>query len=189
MYKIERWDVITTNNIDKIPMIYIKPDEKFLQFVRDNKFAVLCTIQGTGTKYDSCPSKIPGLVSRSSEIPNCRANYYDKTGYYVITLLAPWFGYPSKDLGVVTFFGMEEKTKEVILDHTFNDEDGNEDGNEDDDDDYSTGPTEPRITSLEAEKEKTKHDKRNSIIIFSCIGGIILMLLIILIIYIAMKKH
>lgn len=109
-YKIERWDAVTGNNILKRPMIYIKPDETFLSFARANKFAVLCEISSTGMDYDHNPGSqvlIPGVVSRSAVVPNCRPNYYAETEYYVITLLAPWIGYPSKNMGQVKFFGLE----------------------------------------------------------------------------------
>ena len=95
----------------KQPLIYIKPDEAFLSFVRANKFAVLCEISGTGMNYDHQPGSsvlIPGVVSRSSVVPNCRPNYYAATEYYVVRLLAPWIGYPNKNLGQVKFFGLEE---------------------------------------------------------------------------------
>ena len=110
-YKIERWDAVTGNNIMKQPMIYIKPDDAFLTFVRANKFAVLCEISGTGMNYDHQPGSsilIPGVVSRSAIVPNCRPNYYAATEYYVVRLLAPWIGYPNKNLGHVKFYGLEE---------------------------------------------------------------------------------
>ena len=109
-YEIRRWDAVTSNNIVKQPLIYILPDEAFLSFVRANKFAVLCEISGTGMNYDHQPGSsvlIPGVVSRSSVVPNCRPNYYAATEYYVVRLLAPWIGYPNKSLGQVKFFGLE----------------------------------------------------------------------------------
>ena len=109
-YKIKRWDAVTGNNILKRPMIYIEPDETFLSFARANKFAVLCEISGTGMNYDHEPGSpvlIPGVVSRSAVVPNCRPNYYAETEYYVVVLLAPWIGYPSKSMGQVKFFGLE----------------------------------------------------------------------------------
>tara|TARA_B100001059_G_scaffold228649_1_gene260080 strand:- start:7844 stop:8353 length:510 start_codon:yes stop_codon:yes gene_type:complete len=110
-YKIKRWTAVTSDNILKRPMFYIEPDEAFLSFVRANKFAVLCEISGTGMDYDHKPGSsvlIPGIVNRSAVVPNSRPNYYAKTGYYTVTLLAPWIGYPSKNMGQVKFFGLEE---------------------------------------------------------------------------------
>lgn len=105
-YKIERWDVILTDTTIKTPMIYIKPDLTFVNFARANNWAVICEIEGTGTVYDG--KKIPGVVDKSAYVPNCRPNFYDKTGYYVITLWADWFGYPEGDkLGNVVFSGLK----------------------------------------------------------------------------------
>ena len=107
-YKIKRWDAVTGDNILKRPMIYIEPDETFLSFVRANDFAVYCEISDTGMNYDSKQGNqlmIPGAVNRSAVVPNCRPNYYAETEYYVITLMAPWIGYPSKNMGQVKFFG------------------------------------------------------------------------------------
>ena len=106
-YEIKRWDVVSFGpSITKVPMIYIKPDPAFLEFVRENNYAVMCDIQGTGMIYDGKP--IPGVVYKSSEIPNCRPNYFAQTGDYVITLLGTWNGYPSPDrLGKVIIKGLK----------------------------------------------------------------------------------
>jgi len=111
-YKIERWDaVMFGNSISKVPMIYIKPDVEFLEFVRENNFAVICEIQGTDMMYDG--KLIPGVVDKSCFVPNCRPNYYEKTGYYVITLVANWDGYPHPDkLGTAIFKGLKGKMTE-----------------------------------------------------------------------------
>jgi hypothetical protein len=104
-YKIERWDVVMFNNsLTKVPMIYVKPDMTFLEFARSNNFAVACEISGTGTVYDG--KTIPGVVDKSCYVPNCRPNFCEKTGFYVITLWANWYGYPEPGkLGVVKFSG------------------------------------------------------------------------------------
>ncbi len=92
-YKIERWDVVMFGNSStRVPMIYIKPDLSFLKFVRENHFAVVCEISGTGTVYDG--KKIPGIMDKSCYIPNGRPNFFDKNGYYVVTLWSNWYGYP-----------------------------------------------------------------------------------------------
>lgn len=61
---------------------------------------------------------IPGVVDQSCSIPNCRPNFYEKNGYYVITLMGTWNGYPHPDkLGKVVFSGLKvpEEDSEVIL--------------------------------------------------------------------------
>jgi hypothetical protein len=106
-YKIERWDVVMFgNSVTKVPMIYIKPDLTFLDFARINNFAVSCEINGSGTIYDG--KEIPGVVDKSCFVPNCRPNFCEKTGFYVITLWANWYGYPEPDkMGMVKFSGMK----------------------------------------------------------------------------------
>ena len=114
-YQIERWGVITGNNVMKYPLIYVKPDTAFLEFIKANDFAVLCEIEGTGMHYDCDPNslqKIAGLVNRSSAVPNCRPNYFADTELYTVTLLAPWIGYPSMSNGRIRFFGMEKGMEE-----------------------------------------------------------------------------
>jgi len=112
-YDIKRWDVVLFNNsITQVPMIYFKPDLDFLAFARVNNYAVMATINGTGTEYDG--HKIPGVVSTSCAVPNNRRpNYFEKTGYYVVTLHSNWYGYPDpKHLGSVSFEGMKLATPE-----------------------------------------------------------------------------
>lgn len=106
-YKIERWDVVMFNNsLNKVPMIYIKPDMTFLEFARNNNFVIACEISGTGTVYDG--KIIPGVVDKSCYVPNCRPNFCENTGFYVITLWANWYGYPEPGkLGMVKFSGMK----------------------------------------------------------------------------------
>lgn len=106
LYKIHRWDVVMFGNSStRVPMIYVKPDLTFLDFIRSNNYTVMCEINGTGTIYDG--KQIPGVVDKSSFIPNCRPNFYEKTGYYVITLWSNWYGYPNpNNLGFVKFSGL-----------------------------------------------------------------------------------
>ena len=112
-YDIEKWGVVTNDNVRKTPIIYVKPDKTFLEFARANEFSVMCEISGTGMGYDTTV-KIPGVVNRSSDVPNCRPNYYKKTGQYVVTLDCPWVGYPPKNNGIVKFFGLKEKMDEPV---------------------------------------------------------------------------
>ena len=47
----------------------------------------------------------------SCNVPNCRPNFCAKTGLYVITLQADWYGYPDPNtLGNVNFSGMKLPT-------------------------------------------------------------------------------
>jgi hypothetical protein len=94
------------NNNAKVPMIYVKPDTTFLDFIRKNNYAVVCEIEGTGTIYDG--KQIPGVVDKSSYVPNCRPNFFEKTGLYVVTLYSNWYGYPNVGMnGEVKFLGLK----------------------------------------------------------------------------------
>ena len=108
-YKIERWDVILYNNI-KLPMIYIKPDLNLIKNLDKLDNTVLCKISGTNMAYDR--NKIVGSINNSSTTPNCRPNFFEKTGYYVITLFSNWHGYPNiSELGLVEFENFEKETE------------------------------------------------------------------------------
>ena len=49
------------------------------------------------------------MLYKSSEIPNCRPVFFEKTKLYVIALQAtPWYGYPDF-LGYIEVFGLTNK--------------------------------------------------------------------------------
>ena len=101
-YKIERWDVILAND-KRTPIVYIKPDLAFIELINKYKGKIICKIQDTQTNYDN--NEIGGLAYQSAFIPNCRPNFYEKNGYYVIILESCWLGYPSPDkLGYVYIY-------------------------------------------------------------------------------------
>ena len=111
VFPIKRWDVVMSgNSVVRYPMIYIKPTMEFLEFARANNFVVLCKISGTGTVYDG--KDIPGVVDKSCYVPSCRPNFCEKTGWYVISLHANWYGYPEPEkLGSVEFYGLKPGPK------------------------------------------------------------------------------
>ena len=45
-YIIERWDVIMVNN-HRQPIIYVKPDIEFMDFIRKSNYNVICEISNT----------------------------------------------------------------------------------------------------------------------------------------------
>ena len=106
-YEIKRWDVILVND-KRIPIIYIKPDIEFMNLIRKNNYNVICFIHGTRTVYDN--NKIYGVVNESMYVPNCRPNFFNETGLYVITLDSSWNGYPPENmLGNVDLYGVYEQ--------------------------------------------------------------------------------
>ena len=90
-YKIERWDsVVSDGNIYANPMLYFKPDSYFREYVKKNGYKVDINISSTGL-YDKITT---GIVDSSDLFPNNRPNFYNATGYWVITVMTEWLGYP-----------------------------------------------------------------------------------------------
>lgn len=103
-YQIQRWDpALIDKNTSPIPMIYIKPDDTFLKFAKNNASAMLVKIEGTGTIYDG--KEVIGIAAESAYSPNLRVNFYNATKLWVIKLAAPWKGYPDSN-GFVMFQGV-----------------------------------------------------------------------------------
>ena len=93
-YKIFRWDPVITQKDTPSPMIYIKPDLKFLDYIRKNNNKILLKIEGTQTLYDN--KMFSAIVNKCSDTPSCKPNLYHISGYYVCTLLdSYWYGYPN----------------------------------------------------------------------------------------------
>ena len=112
-YRIMSWTpIISSDNPNiYIPMIYVKPDAKFLEIVRGNYNVVNCKISGTNMVIDG--HNIPGVVTKSSQVPNYRPNFYDATGYYSISLISNWYGYPNPDtLGTVEISSSNPEIKQ-----------------------------------------------------------------------------
>ena len=102
-YKIERWDAILLNGV-RVPAIYIKPDISFLEFISINNNTINTIIHNTDTSYDD--KKYTAVINSSAYYPNCRLNFYEETGLYIIAFDSPWIGYPHPDkLGNVNFYG------------------------------------------------------------------------------------
>lgn len=95
-YEINRWSgVIYGNNQNPLPIIYIKPDANFNTYIKDNNYRIKVRIMDTGEAcYDN--RIMEGTVNSSANSPNCRPNFFSKTGLYTITLQSLWSGYPSK---------------------------------------------------------------------------------------------
>jgi hypothetical protein len=109
--EILSWDPINTNEIQ--PCIYIKPTLDLLQFFNRSK-KVLLKISDTKSCYDD--NVIFGIVDKSSDVPNCRQNFFNYTGLYIITLSAPWYGYPLEK-GKVEFINPGVVIDNIINEH------------------------------------------------------------------------
>lgn len=105
-YKIYRWDpVILGDTTIPFPVIYIKPTEDLLQFAKNNNNILLTKIHTTDNDiYNN--KKIIGIFIESLKIPNCRPNFFKKTGLYCICLISEWYGYPSC-LGECSLYGFK----------------------------------------------------------------------------------
>lgn len=104
-YEIKRWDsVIYGNGTYPMPMVYFKPDEEFYKYAKENEYMIIVTIQGSNSHYDGKP--LVGVIDSSATFPNDRPNFFNETGYLVITLFCNWNGYPP-NLGVMNIRGRE----------------------------------------------------------------------------------
>ena len=66
-YKIERWDVIQLGSSNRqYPMIYIKPDKEFLEFIKGNDTIVLAEIMDIASGIRDAWNKIPTKVNLSA---------------------------------------------------------------------------------------------------------------------------
>jgi hypothetical protein len=106
-YKIHRWDAVIFKNKEMnpipTPIIYIKPDENLIKFAKDNSDALLVKLHVPPSIYDQ--KRVTGVWAKSSDIPNCRAVFFEETELYIIVLQAPWHGYPDC-LGECEIFGL-----------------------------------------------------------------------------------
>lgn len=115
VYPIQRWDcVMFDNSTTQVPVIYIKPDDLFIAFAHKNSYAVNAKVSGTNVpQYEV--AAIPGVVDKSSRVPNCKPHFFEKTGLYVVSLWSQWYGYPDpNNLGSVTFSGLYDVTEKDI---------------------------------------------------------------------------
>jgi len=94
------------NELGPYPSIYLEPTPEFIDFVNANESSIICKISGTGTVYDG--KLLRGIVYKSSAGSSCRANFYAKTGLYIVSLVHFWMGYPPPTrLGQVQFLGVK----------------------------------------------------------------------------------
>lgn len=104
VFSIQRWDAVLTSNSDyPIPMIYIVPDQKFLDYAEKNKYVFSGIIENTGGLYDD--KEIVCICQSSGFFPDYRPNFFNDTKYYVIMLLCNWVGYP-KIMGDIRLEGL-----------------------------------------------------------------------------------
>ena len=111
--KIVKWNPINDEYGDVRASVFIKPTLELLEFANRNvsngNRTMMVRLSGTGNAiYDGAP--FFAILDKTSDAPNCRQNFFNTTGLYVLTLSVRWFGYP-ENLGEVTFLeGVLEDT-------------------------------------------------------------------------------
>jgi hypothetical protein len=95
--------------------VYIKPTLELLElFNRAVQNRVLILVDGTGSCYDG--KKIFATIDKSSDVPNCRQNFFNCTGLYVITLDHIWYGYPLEKGHIQFLDGVVDKLINYVQD-------------------------------------------------------------------------
>ena len=91
-HPITRWDGVTyADHATPRPMLYLVPTLEFLDIAERNNYIVRVDIRGAN-QYDK---EHQGVIYSSSNMPNCRQNFSNITGEYVIVLEnTSWLGYP-----------------------------------------------------------------------------------------------
>lgn len=121
-FNIERWgSVMNASSINPRPIVYFKPDLDVLNFFQANNNFVRVVITGTNTSYDN--TAFNGVVDSSADIPACRPNFFDKTGWYVVTLDSDWNGDNVDNNGKIMFIGYTPNN--VIIQNMLRDGDSN----------------------------------------------------------------
>lgn len=76
--------------------VFIKPTLEMLRFFNRSVFhRGVVRVVDSNSCYDG-PNRF-ATIDKSADVPNCRQNFYNATGLYVITLDTQWQGYPLKN--------------------------------------------------------------------------------------------
>lgn len=97
---ILKWNPINDEFGEVRASVYIKPTLDFLEFINKNNGngnrTYMVNISNTKHPiYDGMPYL--GIVDKSSDVANCRQNFYQSTGLYIVMLSVRWFGYPEQN--------------------------------------------------------------------------------------------
>ena len=97
-YKIERFDPVIKDGKTASPLVYIKADQKLLNFFKKYENIVPCMICGTKTVYDG--NIIFGVVNTDNSV----GTIFGNTDLTSISLLTEWRRYPEYgSKGVIRF--------------------------------------------------------------------------------------
>ena len=100
--EILRWDVVENPCTNELrPMLYFTPSIDFLNEIHSNpnwNDKIIIDISDVDGPYNG--SNLIATMDISKWIPNCRTNFYNATGAYVLILdNVIWNGYPYEKLG------------------------------------------------------------------------------------------
>ena len=103
-YFIERWDAIIEDGQRK-PVVYIKPDLKFMTFWEEHGEDVSVYLRGTKSPYEK------KIAYARIATPSCMYGYRPNTGDAKMCLIinTPWYGYPIGEFGIVDILNMERR--------------------------------------------------------------------------------
>ena len=92
-YKIINWEGIISTGSTPLTSLTIVPDLELIQVLERNKNNMLqIQISGTNSGYDNVWF---GLFDKAANVPSCRKNFYDLTGFWIVTINCPWIGAPN----------------------------------------------------------------------------------------------
>lgn len=92
-YKIINWEGIISTGSTPLTSLTIIPDLELIQVLERNKNNMLqIQISGTNSGYDNVWF---GLFDKAANVPSCRKNFYDLTGFWIVTINCPWIGAPN----------------------------------------------------------------------------------------------
>lgn len=95
IYDIKQWSgLLFGNNQTPLPIVYIKPDENLLAYVKDNNYRINVSIHDTDSSYDG--RNVSCIVNSAEMIPNYRPVFGKTTEWMCLVLETLWSGYPLK---------------------------------------------------------------------------------------------
>ena len=84
-YEIIRWDIVQDHCSNRLkPAIYFTPDMKAKEFADLNSNKVRVKISDDVNPYGG--AVYWATIDKSMNIPNCRPNFFDATGFYIAEL-------------------------------------------------------------------------------------------------------
>lgn len=113
-YEIQSWNsVIPKGSTFPLPMIYIKPDSSFIDYAKKNNWQVLVKITDSDSPYEG--NEFYATIDSSGYFPNFRPYFYNDKGYFTVTLLSQWRGYPKEKNGNAIIRGLEDVMVEASI--------------------------------------------------------------------------